>query len=98
MQHVYKLLISALLLLLAGCNSMIKEQQQRAMNQQNMIPCPVERPFACGQDNNSVCGIYADGTYFEYSSKCLACTRRVIIGYIPGTCGNLQIKNDAALK
>jgi hypothetical protein len=34
------------------------------------------------------CGVFNNGGVYQYQSKCLACMRRIVAGYIPGACPN----------
>ncbi|NNJ90401.1 MAG: hypothetical protein HKP55_01890 [Gammaproteobacteria bacterium] len=87
MQKNYKILISILVLLtLNGCLASTQRDKQRADNLQQMIACPHERPVSCTPEKAPVCGILKDGSSWDYDSGCLACTRRVVIGFIPGPC------------
>lgn len=87
MNKYYKILISILvLLILNGCLANSQRDQQRAENLQQMIACPNERPVSCTMEKAPVCGILRDGSSWDYDSGCLACTRRVVIGFIPGPC------------
>jgi len=83
--NLFVLLLS---LLTAGCipNYTKQEQLQKQANLENMVPCPDDRPLSCKDDKKPVCGIFSDGATFDYDSACIACTRTVIIGYLPGRC------------
>lgn len=82
-----KLFVLLLSLLMAGCFPNVKQEQlQKQANLDNMVPCPDERPLSCKDDKKPVCGVYPDGSTFDYDSACIACTRSVIIGYLPGRC------------
>ncbi len=87
MQNSYQL-ISILLLsfMLTGCLASMERDKQRAENLQNMIACPDDRPLSCSSEKSPACGILRDGSSWTYDSGCLACTRRVVIGFIPGPC------------
>lgn len=90
MSHLYKMLLAVMIVMLSGCmtsfTTNIKEQERKAENLRNMIPCPESRPLNCPPGGGPVCGVLKDGSGWEYSSGCMACTRRVVIGYIPGGC------------
>jgi len=85
---IFKILITILILLaLTGCLANAeREKQRRAENLQQMIACPNERPLSCTKETAPVCGILSNGSSWDYESACLACTRRVVIGFIPGPC------------
>lgn len=90
MNYLYIMLMALLMVFLSGClpaNYSVKEQQQRDQNRQNMIACPVDRPMSCGKEKDLVCGVFEDGSTWQYSSGCMACTRHVVTGYLPGPCG-----------
>ena len=94
-----KILILGLLTLamsMTGCvsNQAKQQQLQRAQNLQNMTPCPDQRPIICTMEHNPACGIFRDGTTWEYSSGCMACTRTSVAGYIQGTCDSIPVAVD----
>ena len=82
--------------LLSGCLTNAEEQQQRAENIMNMVPCPAHRPVMCGDEIEPVCGVFSNGTTWDYHSSCLACARNVIMGYIPGSCRQIGMKTKPA--
>ena len=90
MNYLYKILLAVMIVMLSGCmntfTSNVKEQERRSENLLKMTPCSDPRPLACPPGDGPVCGIFKDGGGLEYSSGCMACTRRVVIGYIPGGC------------
>jgi len=86
--NIYNILITILIVLtLTGCLANAeRDKQRRAENLENMIACPSERPLSCTKETAPVCGVLRDGSTWDYDSACLACTRRVVIGFIPGPC------------
>ena len=88
MKKTVLLIFLAILPLLGGCVSNESRQQklQKVENLKNMVPCPRSRPIACGADDKPVCGVFPDGSTWDYSSGCIACTRRSIAGYIDSVC------------
>jgi len=83
-----KLFVVLLSLLMAGCipNHIKEEQLQKQRNLESMVACPDNRPLSCKDEKKPVCGIFSDGSTFNYDSGCIACTRSVIMGYLPGRC------------
>ena len=73
-------------LLVVGCNP-IKDDEKEA-NKLVMTPCPHERPVMCPDIVEPACGVFNNGGVYQYQSKCLACMRRIVAGYIPGACPN----------
>ena len=95
-KNIAVFLVFWLPVLLSGCLSNAeKEQQQRAENIMNMTPCPAHRPLMCGDKIEPVCGVFSNGTTWDYNSSCLACARNVIMGYIPGSCREIGMKTKA---
>ncbi len=87
MHNIQKIIVAALVLLtLSGCLASFKEDRERAENLKTMIACPDDRPVSCTSEKSPVCGILRDGSSWIYDSGCMACTRRVVIGFIPGPC------------
>ena len=90
MTYIYKILLVVMVIMLSGCptsfTTNMKKQEQKAENLRSMIPCPADRPLNCPPGDGPACGILQDGSGWEYSSGCMACTRRVVVGYIPGGC------------
>lgn len=87
MHNIFNILISILIMLtLTGCLTSAERDKRRAENLEHMIACPSERPLSCSRETAPVCGVLRDGSTWDYESACLACTRRVVIGFIPGPC------------
>lgn len=84
MKHWLAGLITAFIL--SGCNTFAEKDKIRADNLRQMTPCPSERPLSCSSEVEPVCGIFTDGSSMNYASACLACTRRVVKGHLPGYC------------
>jgi hypothetical protein len=96
---VNKIIILSLIALafgLSGCvsNEAKQEQLQRAANLKNMTPCQEPRPVVCTMEHNPACGIFRDGTTWEYSSGCMACTRTSVKGYIQASCDSIPMAED----
>lgn len=91
MKQIITITLVITTLMLAGCvsSSSRQESMQRANNLTVMVKCPDLRPMVCKPANEPACGIFTDGTTWDYSSGCIACTRRTIAGYIPGTCAGI---------
>jgi len=88
MKKTVLLMFLAVLPLLVGCvsNESRQQQLQKVENLKNMVPCPRSRPIACGSEDKPACGIFPDGSTWDYSSGCIACTRHSIVGYIESIC------------
>ena len=95
MKKIVMLFVLSVFVILTGCVS--NQSKQRVMlyqqNLSSMTPCPAERPIICTMEHNPTCGIYADGSMspVDYSSGCVACSRKSIAGYIDGSCAAIQL-------
>ena len=82
----FPVLVSIISIVLAGCNP-IKDDEKES-NKLIMTPCPHERPVMCPDIVEPACGVFSNGGVYQYQSKCLACMRHIVAGYIPGACPN----------
>jgi hypothetical protein len=53
------------------------------------IACKEPRPEACTMQYDPVCGEMADGRSKTYSNACVACTDRLVTGYLRGACATV---------
>ena len=93
MRYIYRILMIVLITNLSGCLTNPDEIKRKEDINRLMIQCPAQRAIVCPYDNKPVCGVFASSSTFDYSSKCLACARRGVVGYIPGRWGSSEIVN-----
>ena len=51
------------------------------------VACAEPRPEACTMQYDPVCGEMTDGRSKTYSNACVACSDRLVTGYLKGACG-----------
>lgn len=53
------------------------------------VACAEPRPEACTMQYDPVCGEMTDGRSETYSNACVACSDRLVAGYLKGACATV---------
>ncbi len=55
----------------------------------SLLACQKPRPEACTMQYDPVCGEMTDGRSKTYSNACVACSDRLVTGYLKGACATV---------